>query len=215
MTRPRLLAVTLALRAAGRRGASRAWLALIPMWLVLVLLAMVAMQRYESTPSSTESAPTHWPPDSHISRSSGLPVLIMLAHPYCPCTRASLAELSRLLTTLSGRLDVHVLFIRPEGVDADWGSSDLLERARQIPNVSVDLDDAGREAALLGARTSGDTLLYGADGRLLFHGGITSARGHEGDNVGSRRIISLVTTGSTDLASSAVFGCALSGDAPP
>ena len=214
MARARFLTVALPVRGGGR-GVSLAWLALITVWLVLVLLGMFALQRYKSTPASDDSAPAHWPSDSHILRSSVHPTLLMLAHPHCPCTRASLAELSRLLTTLSGRLDAHVLFIRPEGVDADWESSALLERARQIPGVSVELDLAGREAALFGARTSGDTLLYGADGALLFQGGITSARGHEGDNVGSQRISSLVITGSTDLGQSAVFGCELSNDAPP
>ena len=215
MTRARFLAVVLPVRVAAGRGGRLAWLALIVAWLFLVLLGMFALQRYKSTPSAQNDAPALWPSESQIHRSAGRPALIMLAHPHCPCTRASLAELSRLVTRLAGRLDVHVLFIRPRGVEADWESSDLLERARQVPGASVELDEAGREAALFGAVTSGDTLLYGENGRLLFHGGITSSRGHEGDNVGSRRIISLVTGESTESAASAVFGCALSSDASP
>ena len=35
-----------------------------------------------------------------------------------------------------------------------------------------------------GAETSGQTLLYDRDGRLLFSGGTTGSRGHDGDNAG-------------------------------
>jgi hypothetical protein len=178
-------------------------------WLTGVLLGLLAIQQYESTPSAKAMAPSQWPSGGRIHRDPDRPTLVLFAHPHCPCTRASLSELSRLMTTLSGRLGLHVLFSRPEGVDDDWESSGLLQRARQIPGAVVDLDAGGREAASFGAHTSGEAFLYGVDGRLLFHGGITAARGHEGDNVGSQRIISLLTTGSTDLAQSAVFGCEL------
>ena len=45
-------------------------------------------------------------------------------------------------------------------------------------------DVEGVEARRFGAQTSGTTSLYSPDGRLLFSGGITSSRGHEGDNAG-------------------------------
>jgi hypothetical protein len=178
----------------------------------LVLLGMFALQGYVSTPSSQGVAPPAWPASTRVARDPARPALVMLAHPHCPCTRASLGELSRLVTRLSGRLDVHVLFVRPKGVQADWESTSLLAQARSIPGAVVELDEGGYEAASFGVRTSGDVVLYGANGQLLFHGGITPSRGHEGDNVGSLRIISLVTTGTTDLAESAVFGCELLND---
>jgi len=191
------------------RGSRLTWVGVVGLWLSLVLFGMFALQRHESTPSSQEPAPSQWPSASHVLRAPHRLELVMLAHPYCPCTRASLAELSRLVTRLPDRMGVHVLFIRPEGVEVGWENTDLVARARQIPGAVVDLDEGGREAGLFGVRTSGEALLYGEDGRLLFHGGITPSRGHEGDNVGSQRIVSLVTTGSTDRAESAVFGCGL------
>jgi len=196
-------------------GAALTWVGVVGTWLVLVLWGMFALERYGSTPASLDTAPLQWPAASRVVRSSRRPELVMLAHPYCPCTRASLAELSRLTTRLSDRMGVHVLFIRPEGVEAGWEDTDLVARARQIPGAQVDLDEGGREAGLFGMRTSGEAVLYGEDGTLMFHGGITPARGHEGDNVGSLRIVSLLTDGSTDRAESAVFGCGLFDDASP
>jgi hypothetical protein len=46
----------------------------------------------------------------------------------------------------------------------------------------------GREAALCKATTSGETVVYDAAGKLRFHGGITGARGHIGDNAGCSAI---------------------------
>jgi hypothetical protein len=192
-----------------RFGSGFKWTIVIAVWLTGVLLGLLAIQQQSSTPSAKARAPSQWPSGGRIQRDLDRPTLVLFAHPYCPCTRASLAELSRLMTTLSGRLGLRVLFSRPEGVEGDGESSGLVERARHIPGAVVDVDVGGREAASFGAYTSGEAFLFGADGGLLFHGGITAARGHEGDNVGSRSIISLLTTGSTDLAQSAVFGCEL------
>jgi hypothetical protein len=50
----------------------------------------------------------------------------------------------------------------------------------------------GHEACLFGAATWGQTMVYGRDGRLLFSGGITAARGHYGDNAGTQAIAALL-----------------------
>ena len=65
------------------------------------------------------------------------------------------------------------------------------------------------EAARFGVATSGHTLVYDAPGRLLFSGGLTAARGREGEAKSARRIAALLTTGKADRDVSPVFGCAL------
>ena len=74
--------------------------------------------------------------------------------------------------------------------------------------VLVDRDADGVEAARFGAKTSGQALLYAADGRLLFHGGLTPSRGHEGDNEGLRRVTAILD-GKAARDESPVFGCSL------
>jgi hypothetical protein len=78
-----------------------------------------------------------------------------------------------------------------------------------MPDVHLIEDPGGCEAARFGAQTSGDVLLYGADARLLFRGGITPGRGHVGDNPGWDAIIRLISGGSTSLSEAPVFGCPL------
>lgn len=53
------------------------------------------------------------------------------------------------------------------------------------------------------------SMLYGADGRLLFSGGITGSRGHSGDNEGRRAIVSLLTGEGAYKSDTPVFGCSL------
>ena len=85
----------------------------------------------------------------------------------------------------------------------------VVAQAAAIPGAQVLRDAGGVEAARFQAATSGQTLLYSAEGDLLFNGGITSARGHAGDNFGKSAIISLVNGGRAEHAETPVFGCTL------
>src|SRR6185436_17481287 len=98
-----------------------------------------------------------------------------------PCTRATLAELARLAARVGTSADIRVVVARVDGSAADVVRT-------PIPGAIVVADDDARERSLFGTYTSGDVLLYSSDGRLLFHGGITAARGHEGPSAGSERI---------------------------
>jgi hypothetical protein len=76
--------------------------------------------------------------------------------------------------------------------------------------VEVFVDDGGVEAKRFGASTSGETMLYDESGDIQFHGGITGARGHEGDNAGRRRVLELLRKGRKgrpDRNESPTFGC--------
>ena len=61
--------------------------------------------------------------------------------------------------------------------------------------------------------TSGHALLFDRDGHLLFSGGITPARGHEGDNFGASAIAARLA-GRPAPAETPVFGCPIAGPDP-
>jgi hypothetical protein len=138
-----------------------------------------------------------------------LPTLVMFLHPHCPCSRASIGELAVLMAHCQGRVVVHLLFLQPAEIDSNWVLTDTWKSAGQIPGVTVHRDDAGREARLFGAETSGETGLYDAKGRLIFHGGITISRGHSGDNAGRDTLEALLMGYPTQPADTPVFGCSL------
>jgi hypothetical protein len=91
-----------------------------------------------------------------------------------------------------------------------WERTSLWQTVSTLDDVTAVADDGGREAERFGALTSGQTYLFDPQGQLLFRGGITPSRGHQGDNVGSQRIAALVHGETPSRSLSEVFGCALS-----
>ena len=74
--------------------------------LIVISLAMVGLVRYKGQAGVANGAPARWPAPSRIELIPGQPTLALFAHPKCPCTRASLAEL-RVLTTFLVCIPVH------------------------------------------------------------------------------------------------------------
>ncbi|HWZ87201.1 MAG TPA: hypothetical protein VNW92_00075 [Polyangiaceae bacterium] len=193
----------------GRSKQQLKWAALVSAWFGCAAAGVVALQKYKSAPAAEEAPPVTWPVASRLSRVPGKPTLVLVAHPRCPCTRATVQELGVLMARAGSRVTAHVLFVKPTGVAEDWERTDLWRSAAAIPGVSVTADDGGHEAALFHAVTSGQVVLFDPAGRELFAGGITESRGHEGDNPGLARVVSLLVSGKAELAKAPVFGCAL------
>ena len=138
----------------------------------------------------------------------------MLVHPQCPCSRASLAELNHLAALCPDRAAMTVLFLAPPGCTQSWTQTGLWRQASAIPGVRVQADRNGETARRFGAVTSGETLLYAPNGRLLYRGGLTGERGHEGDNAGLLTVAALLRDQTTpgqwrNAESQPVYGCPL------
>ncbi|HSU69291.1 MAG TPA: hypothetical protein VLJ39_20565 [Tepidisphaeraceae bacterium] len=192
-------------------------------WAGVVVFGVLRLWSYELTPAAPAHPPVNWPAESHVTRAPGLPTLVLLMHPRCPCSSATVAELAKVMTDCRGKLSATVLMMRPKGVPQGWEKTDLWQSSSVLSGVEVRADEGGIESRRFGAVTSGQALLYSADGRLLFAGGITASRGHRGDNAGRSAITSMVLDGGASLrattgtASTPVYGCALVGkyDAQP
>lgn len=184
------------------------------LWLALVGAGSAVLLDYGLTPGAADAAPRQWPPSSALTLNRTEGTLVMMVHPHCPCSRASLSELLALMTMAAGKVKADVLFVRPPGVARGWERTDLWRQAAAIPAVTVISDDGGREAARFGAATSGQTMLYDRRGALEFSGGITAARGRYGDNAGSIAIAALLSgtkDGTSARARTPVYGCPLLG----
>jgi hypothetical protein len=179
------------------------------LWVFAVSAGLWIMWSYENSPGTAASPPARWPTDSRIPRVSDGATLIMMAHPHCPCTRSSVGELALLMAQAQGRVTAYVLLLKPKNMPENWEKTDLWNSAEGIPGVHVLPDEDGIEAERFHAATSGQTLVYDKDGRLLFSGGITSARGHSGDNAGRSAIVSLLMKGEAERTETLVFGCPL------
>lgn len=185
--------------------------AVVIFWIAAAAVGMSLMMRFNTTAGTAFAAPETWPAQSKLPFQFGRIHLIMLAHPQCPCTRASLAELAEILGRSDGRVKAYVLFYRPSQLPAEWNDDRLVRIAREIPGVAIIDDILGAEAARFGAMTSGHTLLYDAAGNLAFSGGITRARGEAGENPGRQAILQALREAAETAAHTPVFGCPLHG----
>src|SRR6202140_3019570 len=90
------------------------------LWLFAICFGSVALLRYENRPSEANVALRMWPAQSKLPLNENLPTLILFAHPKCPCTRATLGELSLLIARCSKKVATIVIFTKPADVDGNW-----------------------------------------------------------------------------------------------
>jgi hypothetical protein len=184
---------------------------LVPLlWFGAVVGGLAALQEYKSRPGTSGHTPILLREPSAFADSDGRPRLMMFLHPKCPCSKASLNELAEIIGREPGKVALEIIFVKPKGAGAGWAQTSLREQAAAIPDARL-IEDDGTLAHRFGAETSGYAVLYDAAGYLLFSGGITQSRGHEGESAGRHAIVALLN-GEPDAVSAAktpVFGCPL------
>ena len=184
-------------------------LGLAVVWLGASGAGLWLLQRYEARPGTTSATPLQWPTESKIKRPKDLPLLVMFAHPQCPCTRTSIDELNRLLARAPKNVAAEVFFFDSPRLPVAANKTASWQKAATIPGVVAQLDADGLESGRFGAETSGFVVLYDQQGKLLFRGGITAGRGHAGDNAGEDAILAALNHAASPLSEAPVFGCAL------
>ncbi|HYF50364.1 MAG TPA: hypothetical protein VEJ63_13220 [Planctomycetota bacterium] len=177
---------------------------IITLWIVTVSAGLGALWNYENQPGPVGErqqsfAPQMAAPDTYR--------LLLSLHPHCPCSLATGEELGSILASTGSSLRVQVLLFSPRGESTEWSRSALTELLKRYPHTSISIDEDGQQAARVGALTSGDVQLFDPAGKLIFHGGITAARGHSGDNAGKDAIIAHVLGQPVLSTHTPVFGC--------
>lgn len=144
------------------------------------------------------------------------PLLVLCAHPQCPCLPSTLGELQHAVAGHS--IDLRVVTFVPTVPPASWDPVAIADLRTALPQAQHQDDPDGALAERLGAATSGHILLYDTLGSLRFSGGVTGGRGHRGDNAAVRtlaRVLGELAGGAADSATTAVFGCPLRADEEP
>jgi hypothetical protein len=182
-------------------------------WTVCAGFGLWAVSGYGFTtvPDATTRVPREWPVNSTIERIAARPTLLVFLHPLCPCSRATISELERLVVaTPPAELPaIRVVVAAPADADDRWWSSPLVVRASQLPNSILVRDVDGQEAARFGVRVSGTTLLFDRAGARTYAGGVTIARGHAGDSAGLAAVAQLLHNPAADVVAVPPFGCEL------
>lgn len=197
--------------AAWRTAGGRRAIPAAIVWIACSLGGLAALAVVHTSPGDRGESPAYWPEDAPWPRSTGTSTIVMFAHPRCPCTRAALRELAVIRARIDLRCPIRVVFYRPIGATADWQTTAMVTQAEATRGLEISWDEGGKIAARFGARTSGHVFCYDDQGRLSFSGGITMARGHDGDNPGRAALVAAACNRRTTIGRTPVFGCSLVG----
>ncbi|MCU0866998.1 MAG: hypothetical protein MUC36_24705 [Planctomycetes bacterium] len=184
----------------------------------LVAAGTTLLLLHGTTAGARGATPTMLPPPvaTAVGAPAGAPLLLLAAHPQCPCLPATLEQ----LTAIDGSSPLlRVLVFTPNPPPADWDPAATEYLRRLLPTGSFVADLDGQLALRLGLQTSGHLLLYGNDGTLRFDGGITMGRGHRGGNPAARSLQKALATANGPSTSPRetpdAFGCAIGTDSAP
>jgi len=179
-------------------------------WLALLWAGFGALLHEAYQPVPLTSLVTSFPQNSPLALDPKQPTLLLFAHPQCPCTRATFEELDQLRAQTNDGLAVTLIFTLPPHTPPGWEKGTLLTAAEKMRGIRIVLDQGGTLAQAFHVIGSGHVLVYAPTGRLLFSGGITPSRGHEGDSPGRDAIVKLVRgEPASTVIQKPVFGCVL------
>jgi hypothetical protein len=179
-------------------------------WLGIVAMGMTYFNSYSNAPGYAANPPKYWPVGSRIQRPDGSKAtLLVFLHPRCPCSEATVESLSHVLRYARNKADIVAIVYRPHGSGSKWQEGRLMAKLRSLEPVKIMVDEGGVQARLFDVQTSGQTMLYDAQGYVVFSGGITPSRGHNGDSEGRDSIEGYLSSNTSKGKISKVFGCSL------
>lgn len=184
----------------------------VAVWLASLVASAAVLERYARTPGSAgEASPASLSQGN--AAASGTWRVTMYAHPKCPCTRASLAELARVARATGSGVSVEyeVVMYRPDSADDDWVRGRSWDLASEINGARIVIDPEGRIAARDGGLTSGHVVVRDASGAVVYAGGVTNGRGETGASAAGDALIHALRGGESALSVGPVFGCEITG----
>lgn len=135
--------------------------------------------------------------------------LLVFYHPHCPCTAASLRNLQRINSSLVSERKIYAFAFHPQDEPVTWIESPTTKLLRGIPNITIIPDREAIACQAFGLSTSGHMLVYDEAQRLIFSGGITPGRGHEGDCQSSFDLRQKINGEKSTLNYWPVYGCSI------
>ena len=183
--------------------ASRLAIIACSLWCAALVSGFALVHAQMSTPGDARPAPSAWPEDTSLSLDSDAPTILLFAHPRCPCTRATIRQLA---TTPPDVRDSLTLVLSGPRLRT-YENQPLATLANELLEAEIALDPTGAEARRFGAHTSGHIVVYSPSGQLLFSGGITPGRGHEGPTDALTAFTRALRDAEASTHPSLVYGC--------
>ena len=178
------------------------------LWLFILVAGISAFAKFAYTPGETAHAPKLWPALTRLKAPNQLPKLLVFVHPKCGCSEATLRNLEKILPDLVNKVQIKIV-MNDLGDPAMLQGSKAFAQASAFKNVDIVVDHGGYETAAFGVKTSGQAMLYDETGHLVFQGGLTPFRGHEGVSEGEISVVKWIQTREMVWKDTSVFGCAM------
>ncbi len=144
--------------------------------------------------------------DASTNGSAKESTVILFYHPHCPCTKATVNNFKTISENIEARVHLLALAYRPKDSNETWIETEITKQLREL-GFEIATDTDGTFCRQFDVYTSGHILVYESNERLVFNGGITTSRGHEGSNYALADFLKSID-GSRDANSVwPVFGC--------
>jgi hypothetical protein len=186
-----------------------------PIWIAAILAMVAATFIYSNDAGSlgTPVADISRISTDNIFSDGDEETFLFFFHPKCPCTSASITELKNIINDIKP-VTVNLIGIAlADSTDSSWKESTNYREFSKIKGSRIIDDYGGSISVRLGAETSGVLGHYNSNGQLLFWGGVTASRGHEGRAKAYEIITSYFKNRSADeyidFSTGEVFGCGL------
>jgi hypothetical protein len=173
--------------------------ALVAAWIAALAYGSHVMMTYDTTAGrSAKRAPA-------VSSSKVRAwTCVMVVHPDCPCTRASLSALREIVARYNERVEFRIVMVS----ETPRLDSPNFEAACKIPEAAVSWITPQRADELYDSYTSGQAFILDRNGDVAFSGGITPGRGTDKPEF-ALQLFESVLAGKPVRKSSPVYGCEL------
>lgn len=179
---------------------------------ITFVFGFVTLTDYSSRPAPHTDVLAELPADVHFETSQAdknSPTILLFYHPKCPCTLASARCLARLASRFNGSPNFYAYAYCPAEEPDTWIASSTTDELRTINNVTIFPDRNAEKCKQFGVRISGHILVYNSAGKLVFSGGITPYRGHEGGSMAAMDFIQHANGKVLEPSCWPTFGCSI------
>ncbi|WP_446742142.1 hypothetical protein [Silvibacterium acidisoli] len=178
----------------------------LPVAVLATALCWWSIFRFGATPGGQLNAPGHLPAAAPF-HATGAPVLLVFVHPGCTCTHATLEELDDTLNGYTKTLQVVLVVYHSAATERAGLTLEFTPRSWLHRDFRVVSDDKGMLSKQFGVQTSGEIVLYGRNGQMLFQGGVTPERAHVGASKGRDALERALFREDRQGGMTQVFGC--------
>lgn len=134
---------------------------------VFCALAVADQRETQGSPNAFHPTPAAWPVVTNLPRAEAKPTVLMFVRADDATGTAKIAELGKIVSDARTAPFVAIVQVGTEVPTALW------DAAGRIPRTARLLDKAGVEARRFGAVSTGQVVVYAADGTLRYTGAPT------------------------------------------